>query len=256
LADELDWGDGDYARTAVTLEPVAAVVLDAAGVTAGDSVLDVACGTGNAALAAARRGARAVGVDAATGLIHLAGRRAPAVDGDVRFAVGDATDLPAADGSFDAVVSVFGVVFAPDAERAAAELLRAARPGGRIALSSWLPAGPITAIGRLLWSAVSAPPSDPPRWGDAAWASDLLARHGASEVVVVEQALAFTAGSPGAWFAEHEEHHPAWRWCRRQMAENRWVALRDESVALLAEANEDARAFRTTSRYLVITAVR
>lgn len=256
MAGELDWGDGDYARTAVTLEPVAAVVLDAAGVTAGDRVLDVACGTGNAALAAARRGARAVGVDAAEGLVALAGQRAATVDGDVRFIVGDVLGLPVADASFDAVVSVFGVIFAPDAERAAAEVLRAARPGGRIALSSWVPAGPISAVGRLLWSAISAPPSDPPRWGDAAWASELLARHGASEVAVAEEALAFTADSPGAWFAEQEEHHPLWRSCRRQLAEDRWVALRDESVALLAGANEDPRAFRTTSRCLVITAAR
>lgn len=256
MAGELDWGDGDYERTAVTVEPVAAVVLDAAGVTGGDRMLDVACGTGNAALAAAARGAKVVGVDAAEGLVALAGRRAASAGADVRFIVGDALDLPVADAAFDAVVSVFGVIFAPDAERAAAELLRAVRPSGRIALASWVPEGAITSIGRLLWSAVSAPPSDPPRWGDAAWASDLLARHGASDVAVAEHALAFTADSPSAWFAEQEEHHPVWRWCRRQTAEGRWADLRDESVALLTDANEDARGFRTTSRYLVVTAGR
>jgi ubiquinone/menaquinone biosynthesis C-methylase UbiE len=235
---------------------VAPIALDAAGATAGDRVLDVACGTGNAALAAARRGAAAVGVDAAADLVELATRRARGLDGDVRFVVGDALDLPVEDASFDAVVSVFGVIFAPDPDRAAAEVLRAVRPGGRIALTSWVPAGPINATGRLLWSAVSAPPSDPPRWGDAAWASQILTRHGAREVGVAEQALAFTAASPPAWFAEAEEHHPVWRCCRRQTAEERWAALRDESVQLLADANEDPNGFRTTSRYLVVTATR
>jgi SAM-dependent methyltransferase len=256
LAGELDWGDGDYDRTATTLGPAAAIALDAAGVVAGDRVLDVACGTGNAALAAAGRGAAVVGVDAAAGLVELAARRAQGADGDVRFLVGDALDLPVEDASFDAVVSVFGIIFAPDPDRAAAEVLRAARPGGRIALTSWVPAGPIDATGRLLWSAVRDPPSDPPRWGDAAWATELLTRHGGREVGVAEEALAFTAASPAAWFAEEEEHHPVWRWCRRQMAQERWAALRDESVRLLTEANEDPPAFRTTSRYLVITARR
>jgi SAM-dependent methyltransferase len=256
LAAELDWGDGDYDRTARTLGPAAAIALDAAGVVSGDRVLDVACGTGNAALAAAGRGAAAVGVDAAAGLVELATRRAQGVDGDVRFVVGDVLDLPVDDASFDAVVSVFGVIFAPDPDRAAAEVLRAARPGGRIALTSWVPEGPISATGRLLWSAVSAPPSDPPRWGDAACPTELLTRHGGREVGVAEEALAFTAASPEAWFADEEEHHPVWRWCRRQMAEERWMAVRGESVRLLAGANEDPRAFRTTSRYLVVTALR
>ena len=256
MAGELDWGDGDYDRTARTLAPAAPIALDAAGVSAGDRVLDVACGTGNAALAAAGRGATAVGVDAAADLVELATRRGQGLDGDVRFVVGDVLDLPVEDASFDAVVSVFGVIFAPDPGRAAAEVLRAVRPGGRIALTSWVPDGPIDAIGRLLWSAVSAPPSDPPRWGDAAWAAQLLTRHGARDVGVAEHGLAFTGASPSAWFAEEEEHHPVWRWCRRQTAPERWAALRDESAELLADANEDPRGFRTTSRYLVITATR
>lgn len=106
VTDRLDWGDGDYARTARTLEPAAEAVLDAAGIVRGERVLDMACGTGNAALAAARRGASAKGVDASEALLELARERAAESGADAEFAVGDAAALPVADASFDAVVSV------------------------------------------------------------------------------------------------------------------------------------------------------
>lgn len=254
MTDRLDWGDGDYARTARTLEPAAEAVLDATGIARGERVLDVACGTGNASLAAARRAARATGVDPAAVLLAIARERAAASGADVEFAVGDAAELPVADASFDAVVSVFGVIFAPDADRAAAELLRAARPGGRVVLSSWIPTGPISAVGRALFSALPPMGFEPPRWGDPDWVRQLLTRHGAAHVEIAEHGLEFTATSPEGWFAEQEAHHPVWRWGRRQVADERWELLREESVALLEEGNEDPEAFRTTSRYLVVAA--
>jgi len=254
VTDQLDWGDGDYARTAQALEPAAEVVLDAAELGRGEHLLDVACGTGNAALAAARRGARTVGVDPAEALVGLARERAAGSGAEVEFIVGDALDLPVADEAFDAVVSVFGVIFAPDADRAAAELLRATRPGGRVVLSSWVPSGPISAVGRALFAALPPLPMASPRWGDPAWARELLTRHGAGTVEVHEHALPFAAASPEAWFGEQETHHPVWRWGRRQVTPECWAQLREESVALLSEGNEDPAAFRTTSRYLVISA--
>jgi SAM-dependent methyltransferase len=160
-------------------------------------------------------------------------------------------ELPVEDGSFDAAISVFGVIFAPDADRVVAELLRVA---GRLALSSWLPIGPIAAAGRILMSALPAPPWDPPRWGDPDWVSALLERHGAEDVEVAEAALAFTAGSPAAWLEDQERHHPVWIWGRRTLGEARWAALREESLAALEAGNEAPGAFRTTSRYLVVTA--
>lgn len=148
MAEELNWGDGNYERTARTLEPAAEVALDTAEIAPGERVLDVACGTGNAALAAAQRGARAVGVDPAEALLTIARDRATAVGADAEFIVGGALDLPVADAAFDAVVSVFGVIFAADADGAAAELLRATRPEGRAVLTSWVPSGPTSAVGR------------------------------------------------------------------------------------------------------------
>ena len=255
VAADLNWGDGDYERTARALMPAAEVVLDAAEIAPGERVLDVACGTGNAALEAARRGARAVGVDAAEALIEIARRDATASGADASFIVGDAVDLPVADAAFDAVVSVFGVIFATDADSAAAELLRATRPEGRVVLTSWVPAGPISAVGRALFSSLSLPASAAiPRWGEPDWAHELLTRHGAASVEARERELAFTAASAEAWLADQERHHPLWRWMRGQIGAEHWDRLRAESVAVLSEANEDPGGFRTTSRYLVVTA--
>jgi len=252
----VDWGDGDYARTARALAPVAGVILDALAVVPGERVLDVASGTGNAALAAAARGARAVGVDGAEGLLALARDRAREADEEVEFLVGDAGALPVEDDAFDVVLSAFGVIFAPDPEQAAAELLRVLRPGGRLALTTWVPAGAIHDVGRVLFGALPARPGDRPRWGDADWVLELLTSAGAREVHADEDHLTFKAASPEAWFSEQEEHHPVWRWGRRVIGDERWSRVREESIAALEAANEDPAAFRATSRYLVVTAER
>jgi len=235
---------------------VAGVVLDAAQVVPGERVLDVACGTGNAALAAVGRGARASGVDEAEGLVELARERAREAGAEVELLVGDAGALPVDDGAFDVAVSVFGVIFASAPGRAAAELLRAVRPDGRVALTSWVPDGPIHDVRRVLFGALQPRPAEPPRWGEPDWVRELLTGVGAREVDIEEDSLAFDAASPAAWFSDQEEHHPAWRRARRELGEERWSHVRAESMTVLEEANEDPAAFRTTSRYLVVTAVR
>lgn len=252
MTDPLNWGDGDYARTAETLMPAAEVLVEAAGVGEGDDVLDVACGTGNVSLAASQRGERVTGVDGADVLVDAARERVPGGE----FHVGEAEALPVDYGAFDIALSAFGVIFSPDPDRAAAELVRATRAGGRIAITTWDPAGAIHTAGTMLAAEVFPPRSDPPRWGDAAWVTALLERNGADDVVVGEEQLTFAAKSPAHWFAEQEEHHPVWRWGRRQLDDTGWERLRARSVAVLADGNEDPAAFRTTSRYLVITARR
>ena len=253
---ELDWGDGDYARIAATLEPVAEVLLDAVAPPPGARLLDVACGTGNVALAAAARGALATGVDASPDLVGLARGRAAAAGARGEFLVGDAGALPVPDGAFDATVSCFGVIFAPDPARAAAEMARATRPGGTIALTAWLASGAIWEAGRALRAALPAGDGPSPRWEDAGWVSALLAAAGGRDPRVAEHAIAFTAASPEAWLAEQVDRHPAWRAACRALPADEWREVRRRMLDPLREQNEDRAAFRATSGYLVAVAGR
>ena len=255
---EIDWGDGDYARTARALEPAAEVLLDAASATAGQRVLDVGCGTGNVALAAAARGAAATGVDPSARLVALARERAARAGADARFLTGEAGRLPLPDGGFDATVSAFAVIFAPDPARALAEMVRVTRPGGAVALTSWCSEGPICAAGRILREAFPAGDGDgpEPRWHDAAWVAEALAAAGARDVRTTTAGLRYSAESPEAWLAGHEEDHPAWRWGRRTLGPEAWEGVRARMLAALEAGNEDPSAFRTTSPYLVAVAAR
>ena len=150
------WAGGDYAAVASRIVLVAERLVDAADLQAGWHVLDVASGSGNAAIAAARLGCTAVGVDYVPALLER-GRRRAAAEGLTSIMVeGDAEALPFADESFDAVISVFGVMFAPDQARAAAELVRVCRPGGTIALASWTPDGFIGELFRTVAAHVAA----------------------------------------------------------------------------------------------------
>lgn len=252
----VDWGDGDYARIAQTLEPAAEALLDAAGVGAGDAVADIACGTGNVALAAVRRGASATGVDASARLVALARERAAAEGLEARFLTGDAGGLPLPDAAVDAALSAFGVIFAPDPGRALAEMVRVTRPGGVVGLTSWLPGGAVAGAGRLLGEALAAGDGPPPPWHDVDWIAARLAEAGAREARSATARMAFTGDSPAAWLAEQVEHHPAWRAGRRALAASRWRELRAGMLAILDADNEDPAAFRATSGYLVVTARR
>jgi SAM-dependent methyltransferase len=257
----IDWSDGDYEKTALTLEPVTARVMEVALPRPGERVLDIGCGTGNAALAAARLGAEVTAVDPAARLLQVARERAEREGLTLAWAQGEAGAIPAEDARFDLAVSVFAAIFAPDAERVASELLRVVRPGGRVVMTSWISEGGIAEAGRLLWSAMAplappspTPPPSPPRWGEQDFVEQLFGARGA-RVTVSEESIAFTAASPAAWFAEQERHHPAWRSIHRALAARpgAWDELRDRSVERLAAWNEDPTAFLTRSRYLLIT---
>ena len=155
-AQRAGWETGDYPRVGNTLQIMAERLVDAADVRAGQRVLDVACGQGNAAMAAARYFAEATGVDYASNLLAQGRERAAVEHLPVTFTEGDAENLPCADASFDLAVSTVGVMFAPDHQRAADELVRVTRSGGKIALASWTPTG---MIGQLFKTVASwAPP--------------------------------------------------------------------------------------------------
>ena len=135
------WSAGDYGQIGVRLQLVGETLCEAADVRGGERVLDVAAGNGNASLAAARRFAEVVSTDYVPALLEEGRRRAEADALPMEFVVADAERLPFPDASFDVALSTFGVMFAPDAPRAAQELLRVVKPGGRIALASWTPSG-------------------------------------------------------------------------------------------------------------------
>ena len=170
------WASGDYAVVASRLVLVSELLADTADLKAGWEVLDVACGTGNATLAAARSGTHAVGIDYVPGLLEDGRARAVAEGLEVDFWLGDTEDLPVPDGSFDAVLSVFGVMFAPDHQRAADEIIRATRPGGTVGLASWTPDGFVGQMFGVITRHVPGPPgvASPLLWGTEQHLSDLF----------------------------------------------------------------------------------
>jgi len=161
------WASGDYAIVGTTLQIVGEQLAEAADVRAGEKVLDVAAGNGNATLAAARRYAEVTSTDYVPALLERGGARAAAEGLKVRFLAADAEDLPFADASYDVVLSTFGVMFAPQHERCAAEMLRVVRPGGRIGLANWTPSGFIGRLFKVIGAHVPPPAGvrSPALWG-------------------------------------------------------------------------------------------
>jgi ubiquinone/menaquinone biosynthesis C-methylase UbiE len=161
------WASGDFSMVASTLTIVSETLCEAAGVRPDEKVIDVATGSGNTALAAARRWCEVTGVDYVPALLERGRERAAAERLPVTFLEGDAERLPAEDGAFDVALSTFGSMFAPDQERAAAELLRVVRPGGRIGMANWSPDGFIGQLFRMTAGHVPPPPGlkSPILWG-------------------------------------------------------------------------------------------
>lgn len=161
------WASGDYAVVGTTLQGVGESLCETLDLRAGSRVLDVAAGNGNATLAAARRYAHVVSTDYVPSLLEAGRRRAEAEGLPVVFQPADAEDLPFEDGSFDAALSTFGVMFTPDHARSAAELARVVRPGGKIGLANWTPEGFIGQLFKLTGGYVPPPAGlrPPPQWG-------------------------------------------------------------------------------------------
>ena len=161
------WASGDYAVIGTTLQLVGELLAEACDLRWDERVLDVAAGNGNVTLAAARRGAKVTSTDYVPGLLVLGAERAAAERFDIQFEVADAEALPFADGSFDAVVSTFGVMFAPDHLKSAREMARVCRSGGRIGLANWTPDGFIGQLFKVLGRQLPPPAgAQPPSlWG-------------------------------------------------------------------------------------------
>lgn len=258
----MDWGSGSYELIAVDLEPAADVALDALAPVPGAELLDVACGNGNLMLAAARRGARASGVDNASRLVGLARERLAEEGLKAELAVADAEQLPYADDSFDVAASIFGVIFATDRAKACAEMRRVTRPGGAIALTAWLPRGAFgeaLKLTRAVAAEYSPPPQhDAPRpleappldWSDPATLAELFG----GEVEISEHALPFRASSAAAWVTRQREHHPAWLEMQEVIPAQRFDELCAQVSDLLEADNEDHDALLVHSPYLLALA--
>jgi ubiquinone/menaquinone biosynthesis C-methylase UbiE len=170
------WSKGDFAYVAPIVQFVADQLVESVDVLPGDRVLDVACGSGNTAIAAARCFAKVTGADFVPELLDHGRRRAAAELVEVEFVEADAQDLPFADAAFDVVLSTFGAMFAPDQERTAQELLRVTRSGGKLGMANWSPGGAIAELFQVTAKHVPPPPGlDPPvAWGAEARIRELF----------------------------------------------------------------------------------
>ena len=170
------WASGDFGVVGATLQIVGETLCEALDLEAGMQVLDVACGNGNATLAAARRFCKVTGLDYVPSLLHQTADRARNEHLTVRLVEGDAERLPFEKGQFDAALSTFGIMFAPNQEQAASELVRVVRPGGRIGLANWTPEGFVGQLLKTVGKHVPPPPGvpSPAFWGVEARLRDLF----------------------------------------------------------------------------------
>jgi ubiquinone/menaquinone biosynthesis C-methylase UbiE len=194
------WSSGDYAVVGTTLQIVGEELCEALDIRSGQKVLDVAAGNGNVSLAAARRWCDVVATDYVPALLDRARERAAAERLDIELREADAEALPFADGRFDVVVSTFGVMFTPDQDRAAAELLRVCRRGGKIGLANWTPEGFIGQLFKTIGKHLPPPAGarSPALWGTRARIAELFEPHAAS-IKSAQRHFVFRYRSPAHW---------------------------------------------------------
>jgi SAM-dependent methyltransferase len=255
-----DWGAGGYEHFAAVLEPAAERIVELARPEFPLTALDVGCGTGNATVLLAARGARTTGLDPSPRLLQVADARARDAGLAIDFIEGVAEEIPLPSGSVDLVVSVFGVIFSADPTGALEELLRVVRPGGRILLSAWLPRGPIHAGGQLVRELmarrqpeVAAGVGPPPHvWHEPSTYAAAVPG-GLASIVVHEERLEFSSPAAELFVAEQQEHHPMWTAARRAVGdETAWAEVMEQYVDILSAASSDPSSMRVFSDYRVI----
>lgn len=194
------WSTGNYAVVGTTLQIVGEDLCEALDLRSGSKVLDVAAGNGNATLAAARRWCEVTSTDYVASLLDAGKARAQAEGLEVKFQQADAENLPFADASFDVVLSTFGVMFTPDQDKAAAELARVCRPGGKIGLTNWTPESFIGQLFKTIGKYVPPAPGvqSPALWGTQARLETLFGK-AAKEIRVVSRQFNFRYRSPAHW---------------------------------------------------------
>ncbi len=250
------WAGGDYAQVAPHLEPAADAVVAAAGIGPGHRVLDVAAGTGNATIAAARAGAHVTATDIAPAMIALGRERTAGLD--VRWQEADAQALPFDDGAFDRTISVFGAMFAPDPARTAAELVRVTAPDGVVVITAWTPDGANYASSKAIAARMpggGGPATMVDRWGQDEHARAIFTDAGAAEVTTERLHLHWSFPSAEDWVRWYSESPPPAAAARKALGEERWAEIAQDLLVVAGEHGEQTpEGFTITAPYLVIAA--
>jgi len=252
------WMSGDYDRFSRYMEQDARVFYERLDVPARSRLLDVACGSGQVALVAAREGLNVTGVDIASNLVQRAQVRAEAEGLNAKFVEGDAEELPFENADFDVVVSLFGAMFAPRPELVAHELLRVCSPGGTIALGNWTPQGFIGQMFKTIAKFISpAGMPSPVLWGDEGVVSERLI-HGVSDLAMTRRQYTFTYPFPPAEVVEFfREYYGPTNKAFASLDQVGAQGLRKDLETLWAahnRANGDLTV--VTSEYLEVVAIR
>ena len=227
------WAAGDFDNIATLIWPVGTRLVEDIGVEPGMRVVDLACGSGNAAIPAAAAGAKVTGLDITPELFDAGRRRAADAGVEVEWIEGDCEDLPFEDGSFDRVLSTFGIMFAPRHAVAAAEAARVCAPGGMIGFCNWSPTGLVGEMFALLGSRMPPPPpfaQPPPLWGTEAHVRELLEPHGI-EVDVELKVLFQEEESVEAIVGRMENYFGPWIMAKQALGDG-WPAVRADLLEL------------------------
>ena len=232
------WSSGDYAVVGTTLQIVGEELCEALDLRSGQTVLDVAAGNGNASLAAARRWCDVVATDYVPALLDRARERADAERLSIEFREADAEALPFPDESFDVVVSTFGVMFTPDQDRAAAELVRICKRGGKIGLANWAPEGFIGQVFKTIGKHMPPPPGakSPALWGTRARMAELFEPH-ASSIKSAQRHFAFRYRSPEHWLEVFKSYYGPMLKTFAALAPPAQAALEHDLISLAGQFN-------------------
>jgi SAM-dependent methyltransferase len=253
LKQQATWSAGDYAVVGTTLQIVGETLCEALDLRAGERVLDVAAGNGNATLAAARRWCDVVSTDYVGALLERGEARASAEGLAVRFEQADAENLPYADGSFDVVLSTFGVMFTPNQERAASEMARVARPGGQIGLANWTPTGFIGELFKVIGRYIPPPAGvkSPSLWGTEERLRELFGERIALQAA--RRHFVFRYRSPQHWLETFRTYYGPMNKAFIAVGADREQALAADLIALAQRFNRGGESsMAVPSEYLEV----
>ena len=251
------WSSGDYSLVGVTLQIVGESLCEAVDLRAGERVLDVAAGNGNATLAAARRFAEVISTDYVPELLAKGRKRAAAEELSVVFQTADAENLPFHDASFNVVLSTFGVMFTPNQELAATEMLRVLRPGGRIGLANWTPDGFIGQLFKTIGRHVPPPPGvkPPSLWGTETRLVELFGPQ-AAEIRTTHRMFNFRYRSAQHWIDLFREFYGPVLKAFAALDAKQQVALETDLKALIGQFDRGGSTLVIPSEYLEVVIVK